>query len=244
MKFNETSIFVFIASVIIGLLISLNISFSGSTNRVVLSAQQYQEAFNTRNKLYRDIAHLKEQYYENEEKLFQYRNGNTTSSKILQDMTAELNKYNLILGSTEVVGEGLKFTINDASWEFDNFIDDPFSRWLRIVHNTDIMTIINELRNAGAEAMSINGQRIISTSEVYCSGPFLSVNGVKLSAPFYVSAIGNKQVMRNYMMHEKGYMNALKYRGIQVEVEVLEELKIPAYVGNIYYKHMVEAVNK
>jgi uncharacterized protein YlxW (UPF0749 family) len=244
MKLNETSIFVFIASIIIGLLISLNISFKESSARVVLSADQYQEALNSRSKLYKEIGRLKEEYYENEEKLLKYKSGSTSISKILQELTEEMNKNNLVLGNKDIVGEGLKFTINDASMEFENFIEDQFTKWLKIVHNTDIMVIINELRNAGAEAISINGQRVISSSEVYCSGPFLRVNGVQLSAPFYINVIGNKEVIKNYMMNENGYLKTLMYRGIQVQVQISEDVKIPAYVGNINYKYMTEAVKK
>lgn len=242
MKLNETSIFVFIASIIIGLLISLNISFKESSVRVVLSAQQYQEALNSRSSLYKEISRLKEEYYENEEKMLKYKSGSTSTSKIIHEMTEEVNKNNLLLGNTDVSGEGVKFTINDASMKFDNFIEDQFTKWLRIVHNTDIMVIINELRNAGAEAISINGQRIISSSEVYCSGPFLRVNGVQLSAPFYINVIGNREVIKNYMMGEAGYLKTLIYRGIQVQIEMSEEVKIPAYVGNLNYKYMTEAV--
>lgn len=244
MKLNETSIFVFIASIIIGLLISLNISFKESTERVVLSAEQYQEALNSRSKLYKEIGRLKEEYYENEEKLLKYKSGTTSTSKILQEMSEEISKNSLVLGNSDVIGEGVKFTINDASMEFDNYIEEQFTKWLRIVHNTDIMAIINELRNGGAEAISINGQRVISSSEVYCSGPFIMVNGVQLSAPFYINVIGNKEVIRNYMMNENGYLKTLIYRGIQVQVQMSDEVKIPAYVGEIRYKYMTEAAIK
>jgi uncharacterized protein YlxW (UPF0749 family) len=244
MKLNETSIFVFIASIIIGLLISLNISFKESSARVVLSAQQYQESLNSRSKLYKEISRLKEEYYENEEKLLKYKSGSTSTSKIIQEITDEMDRNNLVLGNTDVSGEGVNFTINDASMEFGNFIEDQFTKWLKIVHNTDIMVIINELRNAGAEAIAINGQRVLASSEVYCSGPFLRVNGVQLSAPFYINVIGNKEVIKNYMMGETGYLKALTYRGIQVHVQTSETVKIPAYVGNISYKHMSEVLKK
>jgi uncharacterized protein YlxW (UPF0749 family) len=245
MKNNETTFFVFIASVIIGLLISLNISFNDNQRTsMILSAQQYQEAYNLRTKLYKDISNIREQYYQNTIKLDNYKYASPTSSKILQDMTAELERNSLFLGTSEVIGKGLKITVNDASWEFDNFIDDPVVRWGKIVHNTDIMLILNSLKNSGAEAISLNGQRIISTTEVYCSGPFLSVNGVKLSAPFYLNIIGNQDIIKNYLMGESGYLKMLKYtRGIQVDIYAEDEVKIPAYVGDVKYKYMIEANN-
>ena len=72
MKTNEASVFVFMASVIIGILISLNINFNRDYNRVFLSAQQYQDAYNDRNKLINDISSLEKQYYDYNTKLDKY----------------------------------------------------------------------------------------------------------------------------------------------------------------------------
>lgn len=242
MKVHETTIFVFIASVIIGLLISLNISFKDIPIRVELSTQQYQQALNSRSELLKDIDNIKEQYYENYQKLSKYQNENPTTSKINEDITAELKENSIILGTQETVGKGLEITVNDASQEFDNYISDPDNRQAELVHNTDILIILNEIRSAGAEGISINDQRIISTTEVYCSGPFLSVNHVKLAAPYYINVIGNPDVIRNYIEIQGGYLNYLKLgRGIQVKVEVSNEVKIPAYGGDIKYKYSVKA---
>lgn len=244
MKVHETTIFVFIASVIIGLLISLNISFKDIPRRVELSAQQYKEALNERSKLLKDIDNIKVQYYENYQKLSKYQDENPTTLKVNEEITTELTENNIILGKEETIGKGLKITVNDASQVFDNFINDPNISSERIVHNTDILNIINNIRNAGAEGMSINDQRIISTTEVYCSGPFLSVNGVKLSAPFYIDVIGNPDVIKNYIDSEGGCLEVLhNFRGIKVDIQVSNEIKIPAYGGDIKYKYSKKANN-
>lgn len=243
MKINETSVFVFIASVVLGLMISLNISFHGTSAAMMFNAVQYQEAINTRNKLYKDITELKDQYYDNYSKLEKYKNEDPSSSKIVQAMSSELKQNSLILGTEEVQGQGVKITLNDATTEFEGVIEDTITRWLRLVHNTDVLLVINSLKNAGAEAMDINGQRIMSTSEVYCSGSFLSVNGVKLSAPFYIHVIGNKDVIKNYMLGEDGYLKTLMYRGIDVQIEDSMNIKLPAYMGQIRFKFMTEVNN-
>ena len=61
MKNNEATIFVFIASIIIGLLIAMNIGFEGKSN--FLDVKQYNEAYNERSKLYSELNNLKQQYY-------------------------------------------------------------------------------------------------------------------------------------------------------------------------------------
>jgi len=61
-----------------------------------------------------------------------------------------------------------------------------------LVHDEDLREIINDLKNSGAEAISINDQRIVSTTAIICSGSVVTINGVKLNSPFEIKAIGNK----------------------------------------------------
>lgn len=230
MKNHEADIFVFIASIIIGILISMNISFSKGTERVFLSAKQYQDAYNYRNKLYSDISALMEQYDSYYTKLSKYNSNERNQAHITETIEDEVNQNNLTLGKTAVYGEGIVVTLNDASEENINnaFL---YERELRLVHNTDIIQVVNDLKNAGAEAISINGQRIMDRTEIYCSGPFIRANGVKIAVPFIINAIGNKEVLYNYMLSNENYLKTLMIRKTRVSVEQLDEVNIPAYNG-------------
>lgn len=230
MKNHEADIFVFIASIIIGMLISMNISFSRGTERVFLSTKQYQEAYNYRNKLYSDISGLMEQYDSYYTKLSSYNSNEQNQTHIAESIKEELSQNNIFLGKTAVYGQGVIVTLNDAKEED---INNAFSyeRELRLVHNTDIIQVINDLKNAGAEAISINGQRIMDRSEIYCSGPFIRANGVKIAVPFTINAIGNKEVLYNYMLSNENYLKTLMIRKTRVSVEQSEEVDIPAYSG-------------
>jgi uncharacterized protein YlxW (UPF0749 family) len=238
MKFNEMTIFIFIASIIIGLLISLNINFNGVASTTMLNTQQYQEAYDIKNKLQRQLSNLKDQYYENTIKLDKYKYGRVDDTKVLQDISKEVNKNSALMGTKEVKGSGIIITLNDASLEFNNTIEG--FEWLSLIHNSDIMFVLYSLRNAGAEAISINDQRVMYNSEVYCYDQFIRVNGVKLPAPYYISVIGNPDVLESYMWSEEGYLGILEARGIQINVEISDEVKIPAYVGEVSYKYMRE----
>lgn len=239
MKFNEMTIFIFIASIIIGVLISLNINFNGAASSKMLNAQQYQEAYDTKNKLQRDLSNLKDQYYENTIKLDKYKYGRVDDTKVLQDISKEVNKNSALMGTKEIAGSGIMLTLNDASGEFNNTIDN-YEWYDRLIHNFDIMYVLYSLRNAGAEAISINDQRVMYNSEVYCYDQFIRVNGVKLPAPYYISVIGNPDVLESYMWSEEGYLGILEARGIQINLETSDEVKIPAYVGEVSYKYMRE----
>ncbi|MCT8976069.1 DUF881 domain-containing protein [Clostridium sp. CX1] len=236
MKNNEANIFVFIASIIIGILISMNISFKKENGTVFLSAKQYQDAYNYKNKLYSDIATLMEQYDKYNLKVENFRNNELNDEHVTEEIEEELNANNIILGKVPVSGQGIIINLNDASIED---IENSFDYQLRLVHNTDIIQVINDLINAGAEAISINGQRIVDTTEIYCSGPFIRVNGVKIAAVFNIQAIGNKEVLYNYMMSNENYLKTLMIRKVRVDVEKADSIKIPAYVGE-YKKEFIK----
>jgi uncharacterized protein YlxW (UPF0749 family) len=229
MKNNEASIFVFIASIIIGILISMNISFSRINSIVFLSAKQYQDAYNTKNKLQNDISDLIDNYKTITKKIEKYQSTDKTQVEVTNELNAELNTYKLELGLVPLHGQGLIITLNDAS---EQFFTTPTEYSLRIVHNTDIIQVLNDLNCGGAEAVSINGQRITENSEVFCDGPFLKINGNKIAAPFSIYAIGNKDTLYDYMMLDENYIKVLKLREVQVSIEKADDVKLPAFNGS------------
>ena len=228
MKNNEASLFVFIASIIIGILISLNINFNRTYNRIFLTTKQYQDAYNERTKLRNDISNLQDNYNELYNKISKFEYGDKNTNNILLEINNELNKNKMVLGQTDLEGEGILITIKDISNALFYNEDDP-NILDKIVHNYDIVYVINDLRNAGSEAISVNGQRIIDRSEVICDGPLLNINGVKIASPFYVSAIGNKDALKKYMLTDENYLKYMLSREINIEVKELDNVKIQAY---------------
>jgi uncharacterized protein YlxW (UPF0749 family) len=238
MRINETSIFTFIAALVLGLLISLNINFKGSAQSIVLSARQYQEAYNTRDKLNREISLLREEYKQATIRLKQYENSITPTAKVLQDISEELEKNSLILGTTEVKGPGVSIEIDDGSLDFFGFITNADIE-RSLLHDIDILMIMKILRNSGAKAISINGIRVLANSEFICSGAFITVNGIKLPAPYNINVIGNADAIYHYITTEESYLRFIEqFRHIKVSILKAEDLKIPAAIGNIDYRYM------
>lgn len=102
---------------------------------------------------------------------------------------------------------------------------------LYVIHDDDILKVINELRAAGAEAISVNGQRLVGTSEIRCAGPTLSVNNVRSAAPFEIHAIGEKETLENALKMRGGVMETLKVWGIQMEITAGDNIYVPPYKG-------------
>ena len=90
---------------------------------------------------------------------------------------------------------------------------------------------------AGAEAFSVNGQRIVSTSAIRCVGPVIQINGVNIAAPFTISAIGEPDTLVGALNLRGGIMSDIKEAKIDVTVEKHDEVIIPAYDKVIEYQY-------
>ncbi|MGH4050420.1 MAG: DUF881 domain-containing protein [Clostridium sp.] len=227
MKNNEATIFVFIASVIVGLLIAMNIGFEGKSN--LLDAGQYDVAYNERSKLYSDLNNLNDEYDKINQKLNKYESGYAETDQVKKQMEEEVNNNNIILGSTDVEGPGIKITLDDA---------DEVGSTFQLIHDVDILGVLNDLRNAGAEAISVNGERVVASNYGYCGGPYINLNGIKIVSPFYIKAIGNQDTLYNYLTLENTRITSLKGREVKVNVTKVGKIRILSYTGTLGYKYM------
>lgn len=154
-------------------------------------------------------------------------------SKILYE---QLVQANLVAGLTDVSGQGVVVTMKDSEdANIYNLNENNF-----IIHDEDILRVINELRAAGAEAISINGERILATSEIICAGSTVSVNNRKYSAPYSIKAIGNSSELYGALTMRQGVVEILSKWGIEVEVTEHENLTIEAFDGIIINKFAIE----
>lgn len=149
------------------------------------------------------------------------------------EIEQELKSLNALLGQTELLGEGIVVTVADSDSASIN--DENLSS--KLVHNTDIIELVNELKNSGAEAIAVNGQRVVSTTYINCVGSVITVNGEKINSPFVISAIGNKDSL-NGITRPGSYIGLMEEDGILVKVEKSSEVKIPKYNKILTAKYM------
>lgn len=138
----------------------------------------------------------------------------------------------MFAGMTALEGPGIILTIDDSGKPAKKE-NDPN---LYLVHDEDILKVVNELRAAGAEAISINGQRLTSNSEIRCAGPTISVNNVRSAPPFEIRAIGEKDNLINAINMRGGVADALKVWGIKLDIQPSDNVWIPAYKASSKYK--------
>ncbi|MDF2874525.1 MAG: hypothetical protein K0R22_1208 [Sporomusa sp.] len=130
-------------------------------------------------------------------------------------------------GVVAVEGPGIIVTIDDSKRPSKPG-ENPN---LYLIHDDDILKVINELWAAGAEAISINEQRLIASSEIRCAGPTLSVNNSRYSPPYDVRVIGEPTTLENALKMRGGVIETLQFWGIQVTIKKQDDVKVPAYKG-------------
>ncbi len=136
-------------------------------------------------------------------------------------------------GLTAVHGPGITVILDDAPSSAETAGVDPNQL---VVHQSDLQAVVNALWAAGADAMSIAGQRVIATSAVRCVGNTLLLNGDVFSPPFRVSAIGPYQRMQDALNASPGvrlFQQAADYYGLGYTAESESDLRLPAYSGSI-----------
>ncbi|WP_400163200.1 DUF881 domain-containing protein [Brevibacillus sp. TJ4] len=143
----------------------------------------------------------------------------------------QLEAARMLAGVVAVEGPGIVVSMQDSqhaasSPDISNYI----------VHEQDVRLVVNELRAAGAEAISINGQRLVSNSSIRCVGPTIIVNGIKSAAPFVITAIGDPATLESALHLPGGVIQSLQ-DFVQIEVTKQALVQLPAYVGDTKATH-------
>lgn len=184
----------------------------GQLNEQILAEKQANES-------------LEEQLLELQQKVAVIEESLAKRESEAKEILKELDAARMLAGVLAVEGPGVEVTLRDnpnagSSGDISN----------NIVHEQDVTLVVNELRAAGAEAIAVNGQRVVSNTAIRCVGPTIIVNGVKSAAPFVVTAIGNPNVLEGALKLPGGVIDGLD-DFIKIEVVKKDRLELPAYVG-------------
>ena len=148
----------------------------------------------------------------------------------------DLKIGNTVLGLTDVNGEGVEITLQDNQNITEETANLDISFY--VVHDIDLLSVVNELKNAGAEAISINGERIISSTSITCAGNVAQINGEKVGAPFIIKAIGDSTTLYEALNRPGGYIELLNSSGIVTDIKKSNNVMIGKYNGAINFKYV------
>ncbi len=170
------------------------------------------------------------QYEENQNKIREYSETihDTDASTSLIDK--EIEESNATLGLTDVEGEGVIITLKDTNEA--------------IYTAEDLRTLVNELKYAGAEAISINENRIINLTDIVTiTDSFIVINAnARISSPYIVKAIGDKTYLSSTLnTKNSGFVDLMKINYLDISVEQSNNVQIKKYTKDIETKYMKEA---
>lgn len=134
-------------------------------------------------------------------------------------------------GLTEVAGPGVRVSLDDAPRSEDGVGASANPDDL-VVHQQDLQAVVNALWAGGAEAMTLMGQRIVSTSAVRCVGNTVVLHGQVFGPPFVVEAIGEREALTAALDAAPGvafFQTFVERFGLGYDVELADDLTLPAY---------------
>ena len=166
------------------------------------------------------ISHIKSSIEEKSSPAYQ--------DELKRSLQNELKELKILSGEYDIKGEGIVIMIDDSKNE------DYKNTNLGIIHDIDIMIILNELKAAGVDAISINDVRVMGDSEIKCMGPTVKVDGHSKATPFIIKAVGDMEMIYNIMNDKNSYINLLETTYyMDVKVEKNKNIIIPKRDGRM-----------
>ena len=226
MKNNKAWYYVAIAAVVVGFFIMSNYN-EDATSSTQLTASEYKSMLDEKNDLVKQVSNLKEENT-NMESLVRKYEASENNAEVVDTMKQQLKDYEMLSGSNEVQGPGIVIKVKDGKYSSSDAYADKMSK---ILHDSDAECLINDIRNAGAEAISLNDHRIIGSSAVRCKWAFLALDDGSEAYPdpyFNFYAIGDPDSLEAELKKEGSYFNKLLIRGLDISIEKKDEIKLKA----------------
>lgn len=167
------------------------------------------------------------QYQEKLQKLEEYNQKEASEEETEELVKKELDQVNLILGKTDVEGPGIIIKIEE----------NPEAE--AAVTSDNLNMIVNSLKEAGAEAISINEERIVNMTDIVTvNTTIIRVNQQRIIAPYYIKAIGNQTYLEGALLGNGGEADKLIKIGHNVNIDKSNKVEIPKYSKELKTKYI------
>lgn len=170
-----------------------------------------------------------------EKELEEVRLNAVANNEIDTQNEAEIKNNEMLLGLTEVSGQGVIITL-DENRQVNP--DEVLNISGYLVHEEDLLYIVNELFNSGADAVAINDQRIVNTTSIICDGNIIRINGKMVGVPIAIKAVGFPERMEYALSRPGGYLQKMANDGVVVYTERSESITVPKYEGVYSYEYL------
>ena len=169
-----------------------------------------------------------QKYEETIEKIEEYKTKSASNEETEEIMEEELEQVDMSLGKTDIQGEGIEVILRET----DN---EEIAR----INADDLLVIVNSLKMAGAEAISINEERIINMTDIVdINEAFIKINGKRILAPYVIKVVGNASHLESALTGNGGHLDEMKKIGQDVSIQKLNKVKILKYNDEIKIKYI------
>lgn len=192
------------------------------------SVQRSQELSATVGRLEKENSQLSSRVEDLSEQIRRYELSQHDTDEMAREIASSLETARMEAGLVALAGPGIVVEVDDLRV-------DSTGQIVRAVHDEDLLLIVNELNAAGAEAISINDERLISISEIRLAGTRININTRAQAAPYTIRAIGNPDTLLAAMNLYGGVLETFSQIA-SIRSYPAERLDIPAYSGIAAYE--------
>lgn len=173
--------------------------------------EKYQDAF--------------EKLSDTNDKIKEYNEKMQSNAETEELVNNELTEAQKNFGLTDVTGEGIIITLTDTE---------------KMAYDSDdLLELINELRSAGAEAISINDERIVNTSDIVnITSSTIKVNSKNITSPYTIKAIGDNTYLKSALTIKNGYYDIKQKNEYEIKIEEKANIKIDKYSKSLNLKYI------
>lgn len=227
------SIVLGIVAMFLVIIMSIQLKTINQTDITSLESMQDEELRNEILSLKEKNEEIENKISENEGKINEYRETLNNNQKASEVLNNELHEYEEMIGLTDVTGEGVILTLTDTpyqSYSYGNLVD-----------------FVNELKYAGATAISINDNRVINTTEIVeISKRYILLNGdQRISSPYIIKAIGDKKkIVETLSLKDEGYLDLYKNEGYDIKMEENDNITVNKYNKEIKLEYINKGEDK
>ena len=223
-KFTRKQLIILIVCITTGFIIGYSYKLTKNHEKINNSYIDQEESFREdlikqqeRNK------ELAEELNELQNQLREYEKSFGENEVEYEHLIEEAEKLRLMLGVIPAQGQGIQVTLKDNEYNPNSSNPNEY-----IVHESHVLSVINELKISGAESISINGQRLKSNSYIRCNGPVITIDDKQYPAPFVIEAVGDSKTLVSSLKIVGGVFDQLLSDNIVVTIEEKNLIQMPS----------------
>ena len=239
MKKGNLKILLFLTAIVVGFVVILqlrgNFTFQG-----IITPEKIIEMKTGIENNKAEIATISKANIELANTLKKYSGTSNNTKDTTKAMEEELSTLRGMANISYAQGPGVRIILRDSEipsggGESENYF---------LIHDFDILNLVNELKGAGAEVIAINGERVTANTNIICGGPTIIVDGNRHTPPFVIEAIGEPEKLEATLNKKDSYLDLLRFAGISIHMETPDEITIAAYAGELKNKYIKKVGNK